>query len=154
MLCVCRWSAQDDDCMAWISLPHSQKTRSTSFHPYTHCRTGLSPCQFLLNQGLHFRVPCLWRCAPQPHRMSKEKWQLSANLHISASERSISKMQTNHVVCDQIQHGVPVVEASGPRRHQRMSRLKLKPFGTHEKNNAVAVKRMGARQQLGVAKAD
>ena len=43
-------------------------------------------------------------------------------------------MQTNHVVCDHIQHGVPEVEVSGPVVIRgRASVAQTEAIGTHEK---------------------
>ena len=99
--------------IAWLGFLCTISKPFHRLHPYTQCRCILSPCQFGLIQGSTSAYHVVALCA-SAHRMSREKWQHRANLPISVSERSTSKMQTNHVVCDQIQHGVPEVEANRP----------------------------------------
>ena len=116
-LCVCRWSAQDDDSMARISL-HNPYT-----HPYTHYRTISFALSVCLKQGSTSACHVVALCA-SAHRMSTAAQGQSA--HLRVREEHI-KLQTNHVVCDQIHQGVPDVEASGPSSSEDES-LKLKPL--------------------------
>ena len=59
----CRWSAQDDDNMAWISLP-ILKNRSTSFILTHTAVLVFRPVSFCSTKAPLPRT-MLWRCAPQ-----------------------------------------------------------------------------------------
>ena len=118
LLCVCRWRAL----LCTISKPVPQASSSHTLPYYSFALPVLAP------QGSTSAYHVVALCA-SAHRMSREKWQHRANVpHLRVREEHI-KMQTNHVVCDHIQHGVPEVEVSGPVVIRgRASVLKLKPL--------------------------
>ena len=125
--------------IAWVGFPLQQ---ASSLHTLPYYSFALSVGA---HTRLHFRVPCCGVVRLSAQDVKRKVAAQGQSAHLRVREEQI-KMHTNRGVCDQIQHGVPEVEASGPVviRGSEDESLKLKPMA-HIKNNAVAVKRMGAR---------
>ena len=83
--------------IAWLGFLCTISKPFHKLHPHTHCCTVHSRS----TSAYHVVALCEGEVAAQ-----------SQPAHLRVREEHI-KMQTNHVVCDQTQHGVPEVEANG-----------------------------------------
>ena len=129
MLCLCRWSAQDDDSMAWISL-HIPKIfpQASSLHTLPYNSFALS---VLLNQSSTSAYHVVALCA-SAHKMSREKWQHRANLPISVSERSISKCKPIMWCATRSTTGCQMLRPLGPSSSEEWV-AQTEAIDTHEK---------------------
>ena len=96
--------------MAWTSL-QSLKTLSTRFI-LTHTAVLFFRSVSFAQTRLHFREPCCGVVRLSGQDVKGEVAAQGQSARLRVREEHI-KMHTNHVVCDQIQHAVPDVEATG-----------------------------------------